>query len=70
MLFADPRRFAGITVAGLGGSTPGWTTMSRAGQLVHSFRELLPVLAGTGRTLLVWAIAIAAAYVWAVALIN
>ena len=44
---------------------PGWAVIRGA-----AGRDLLPVLAATGRTLLVWAVAIAAAYVWAVAVVS
>lgn len=63
--FDGPFQLALALAAALSAHKPGWAVIRGA-----SGRELLPVLAGTGRTLLVWAIAIAAAYVWAVALIN
>lgn len=52
-------------LAALSAHQPGWAVIRGA-----SGRDLLPVLADTGRTLLVWAVSIAAAYVWAVALVN
>ena len=47
-------------VAAISAHRPGWAVIRGA-----SGRALLPVLAGTGRTLLVWAITVTIAYVWA-----
>ena len=50
-------------LAAVSAHKPGWAVIRGA-----SGRDLLPVLAGTGRTLLVWAAAITIAYAWAVAI--
>jgi len=57
-----PFQLALGVLAAVAAHKPGWAVIRGA-----SGRDLLPVLAGTGRTLLVWALTIAAAYVWAVA---
>lgn len=57
-----PYQLALGLLAALSAHRPGWAVIRGA-----AGRDLLPVLAGTGRTLLVWALAITAAYAWAVA---
>lgn len=54
-----PIQLALTAVAAISAHRPGWTVIRGA-----SGRELLPVLAGTGRTLIIWAVTITAAYIW------
>lgn len=56
-----PYQLALGLLAAVSAHKPGWAVIRGA-----SGRELLPVLTGTGRTLLIWAITITAAYIWAV----
>ena len=56
-----PWQLALGVLAAFAAHRPGWAVIRGA-----AGRDLLPVLAGTGRTLLVWAVCITAAYVWAV----